>query len=266
MQKLGQHFLNNDEVLKKIIGGLELSDGSLVIEVGPGRGALTIPLITACQAAQCRLVAIEKDVKLAAALATDFPTTAEVEIVQGDALELLPIIIAEAAKKSEDYLVVGNIPYYITGKLLRILSEAETKPRECVFMVQREVAERMCATAPAMNRLSASVLFWADTKVIAAVPKKDFTPPPEVDSAVILLTRRNAAPNIDPEKYYHAIRTLFAQPRKTILNNMSAAMEGITKESVELSLKKININPEDRPQNLSVEEIAAIAATMGITL
>jgi 16S rRNA (adenine1518-N6/adenine1519-N6)-dimethyltransferase len=237
-----------------------------VIEIGPGRGALTIPLAAACKVAGCRLIAIEKDVSLADGVATALAPMAEVEIIKGDALKLLPTTIAATTKTNKDYLIVGNIPYYITGKLLHIVSDMETKPRQCVFMVQREVAERICATAPTMNRLSASVQFWADVKTIAAVPKSDFTPPPKVDSAVILLSKKADKPLIDAYRYYQTVRTVFAQPRKTILNNISAIKKDIPKNETEALLKKLGVNPENRPQNLSVEEIIAIAGTMGITL
>ena len=266
MQRLGQHFLSNDLVLRKIVGALALESGGLVIEIGPGRGALTIPLAAACNAAGCDLVAIEKDASLASALVVQFAPMAATEIVQGDALKVLPSVIATAAKKRKDYLVVGNIPYYITGKLLRILSETTIKPQQCLLMVQREVAERMCAVAPAMNRLSASVQFWAEAKIIAMVPRQDFTPPPKVDSAVVLLAKKSVPLPIAPERYYRAARAVFSQPRKTILNNISAAMTGIPKSEIETLLEKAKIKPENRPQDLSIEQIAAIARTMGITL
>jgi len=274
MQKLGQHFLNNDLVLQKIISALELEEGSTVIEIGPGRGALTIPLAAACEATRCRLVAIEKDAALASALVAEFAATTstaeaaitaattDVEIITGDALKLLPTAVITATKSNENYLIVGNIPYYITGKLLRVISETETKPRQCVLMVQREVAERICATPPAMNRLSASVQFWAQAKIIAAVPKKDFTPPPNVDSAVILLTKKPVAPAIDANHYYQTVRAVFAQPRKTILNNVSAIKKDAPKDELAALLKKLDIRPDDRPQDLSVAKIIALAGAL----
>jgi len=270
MQKLGQHFLNNDAVLKKIINAIELSDGGMVIEIGPGRGALTIPLATACETARCHLVAIEKDTALAAALTATFTSAPRKatgpEIIQGDALKLLPTIVEAAIKKTSKYFIVGNIPYYITGKLLRIISELERKPQQCVFMVQREVAERICAKPPAMSRLSASVQFWANASTIAAVPKTDFIPRPNVDSAVILLAKKDTMPEIDADHYYYTVRSVFAQPRKTILNNLLATKESTPRTEIETLLKKIGVDPAGRPQDLSVEKLVAIAGSMGITL
>jgi 16S rRNA (adenine1518-N6/adenine1519-N6)-dimethyltransferase len=268
MQKLGQHFLNNDLVIKKIIAAMELEKNNTVIEIGPGRGALTIPLAAACEAAQCRLVAIEKDAALADALTNALAKTklGALEVVTGDALKVLPSVIASATNTTKgadsSYRVVGNIPYYITGKLLRILSETEEKPSRCVLMVQREVAARMCATPPEMNRLAASVQFWADAEIIAEVPRSDFIPPPNVDSAVVALTTKTAKPAMDADRYYKTVRAVFAQPRKTILNNILAANEQKSKSEIETFLKGVEVEPGARPQDLSIEQLAAIARVL----
>jgi 16S rRNA (adenine1518-N6/adenine1519-N6)-dimethyltransferase len=263
MQKLGQHFLNNDSVLKKIIGAIEFEKGSTIIEIGPGGGALTTPLAAACTIAQCRIVAIEKDAALAAELVDK--KIKGVEVVSGDALKFLPKFTAAAAGESVDdknYNIVGNIPYYITGKLLRIISETTKKPQQCILMLQREVAERICAVPPVMNRLAASVQFWADTKIIAAVPKEDFIPPPKVDSAVVVLTKKPGAPTVDADRYYQTVRAVFAQPGKTILNNIFGAKKDLPKREVEVFLKKIGIAPDGRPHDLSIGKIAAIAGAL----
>ena len=171
---------------------------------------------------------------------------------------------AEAAH----YKIVGNIPYYITGKLLRTISELDHKPERTVLLIQKEVAERICAVPPAMNRLAASVQFWADAEIVAPVPRCDFSPAPEVDSTVIVLktkdTRQNsAAPGgnvVEPALYYRAVRGIFAQPRKTLLNNLSAmAAKGISKDQIVEQLQKIGVNHTARPQDLGIEQIIAIA-------
>lgn len=256
--------MDNDTVVKKIVGALDLKKEIAVIEIGPGRGALTFPVADACRAAGCRLVAIEKDPALANGLARAIAESeiGAVEIITGDALNILSAAITDATKTDQDYSVVGNIPYYITGKLLRILSETEIKPRQCVFMVQKEVAERICAEPPTMNRLAASVQFWADAKTIAVVPKKDFIPPPEVDSAVIVLTKKSRGATSDADRYYRTVRALFAQPRKTILNNISASKPGLPKHETEMILKKIGVAVHGRPQDLSVEKITALARAL----
>jgi 16S rRNA (adenine1518-N6/adenine1519-N6)-dimethyltransferase len=281
MQKLGQHFLKNDLVIKKIIAALALRAGDSVIEIGPGHGELTVPLLNACVAAGASLAVIEKDSQLTDSLRKKFMEGKEkIEIIQGDALTILAETIAKIQQDAaiKKLKLVGNLPYYITGKLLRVISELEAKqmPERCVFMVQREVAERIIATPPAMNRLAASVQFWADVKIIAHVPRTDFLPPPKIDSAVIALTllirtdlslpetKFSTRTLIDSAQYYRVMHDIFAQPRKTLLNNLAAITNKkmptkTPKEEIILQLEKLGIDPEVRPQNLSIEQIIAIA-------
>jgi 16S rRNA (adenine1518-N6/adenine1519-N6)-dimethyltransferase len=174
---------------------------------------------------------------------------ADVEVVQGDALKLL---------KPGYSKIVGNIPYYLTGRLLRIISEFPEKPVRSVFMVQAEVAERAMAVPPDMNRLAASIQLWAKPTIIARAPKEDFDPKPEVDSVVFSLERIRAPKAGDgaaSRAFYAAVRTLFAQPRKTVLNNLAAHVE---KSEAERLLRAQGIDPLMRPQDLSVESIARI--------
>jgi 16S rRNA (adenine1518-N6/adenine1519-N6)-dimethyltransferase len=258
MQKLGQHFLKNTAVLEKIVDALALADGDCVTEIGSGHGELTAPLMRAAKKENCTVTGIEKDHALIPALMAlaGEMKPGRLSIIEGDVLKLLPEM---AATK-----IVGNIPYYITGKLLRTISELKHKPERVVLLIQKEVAERICATPPDMNRLAASVQFWADAEIVAQVPRKDFSPPPDVDSAVIVLNTKISAEkgvrDLDPALYYRAVRAIFAQPRKTLLNNLSAAAgETIKKDGVRAQIKKIGIDPDARPQDLGVEQIIAIA-------
>jgi 16S rRNA (adenine1518-N6/adenine1519-N6)-dimethyltransferase len=263
MQKLGQHFLKNPAVLEKIVGALALADGDRVIEIGPGHGELTAPLVEAAYKKHCMITCIEKDHTLIEDLqlfagqknseSDGDASRPNITIIEGDALKLLPNIPATK--------IVGNIPYYITGKLLRTISELDQKPERVVLLIQKEVAERICAAPGAMTRLAASVQFWADAEIMAHVPRKDFSPPPEVDSAVIVLNTKPAAEHpIDSALYYRAMRGIFAQPRKTLLNNLSAiAADGITKGEMSAHLQKIGVDSEGRPQDLSIKQIVAIA-------
>jgi 16S rRNA (adenine1518-N6/adenine1519-N6)-dimethyltransferase len=277
MQPLGQHFLKNKSAPGKIIAALELAPDDVIFEIGPGHGELTTPLAAACESLGCTIVAIEKDAELVGALKNsaalkNIPTQKNIEFVHGDVLKIL----AEEIKtlNPEHYKIVGNIPYYITGKLLRVISELAQKPERVVLMVQKEVAERICDVPPDMNRLAASVQFWAKPKIIATISKNDFSPPPKIDSAVIALTTKKEMPDIDAEKYYTALRAIFAQPRKTILNNIAAASKnaqatlqigaktGKTKEEITSTLDAIGVNPGHRPQNLSIEDIIDIARAL----
>ena len=267
---LGQHFLNDTQgtITKKMIAALTPAEGETIIEVGPGRGALTRPLAAACKKSGARLIAIEKDVRLAAALEEEFKKSSagsDVQIIAGDALEVLGSNRALSRKTTgARYKVIGNIPYYLTGHLLRIIGERKDLPAICIFMAQKEVAERIIAEPPEMNRLAASVQFWAEPKIIASVSRENFTPAPNVDSAIISLTARTQKPSAaETKRYYAALHALFAQPRKTILNNLAARAEekGMQngKHADSEKLFALHLDPGMRPQDLTVDEVNAVA-------
>jgi 16S rRNA (adenine1518-N6/adenine1519-N6)-dimethyltransferase len=258
---LGQHFLKNTAVIKKIVAALDLQSGEIIIEVGPGHGELTIPLAAAAKKIGAKIFAVEKDKELAEALRAKVEGTdiGDVEIISDDILLFLKTGGASGISTSP-FKIAGNIPYYLTGHLLRTLGELNRKPDRAVLMMQAEVAERICATPPRMNRLAASVQFWAKPKIVARVPRTDFSPPPEVDSAVIELINLPGASNGTraQETYYAAMRAIFAQPRKTTLNNIAGHVEA-PKNDLAASLLALGIDPKSRPQDLSVKNIAEIA-------
>jgi len=256
---LGQHFLKNDAVIQKIVSALALERGEIIFEVGAGHGELTRPLAHACAKNGCPLFAIEKDVRLAERLTEQFRTDTEMKIVSGDALEFFTSKQFEKMTDARCYKIVGNLPYYLTGHLLRIISELANKPVRCIFMVQKEVAERIVAQPPKMNRLAAIMQYWATITLLAHVPKEDFLPVPEVDSALVQFESLQKGEVAAADRYYATVRRLFAQPRKTVLNNMVAHGTTQEKEAAMALLEKIGILPGARPQTLSVESITAIA-------
>lgn len=251
---LGQHFLANPTALKKIIDALAVAAGDTVVEIGPGHGELT-DLLLASPAAH--IIAIEKDAELAQAL-RERVSSVKFKIITGDALNELPKIASSLAPNP--YSIVGNIPYYITGHLFRVIGELEHKPTRVVFTIQKEVAERICSLPPRMNRLAASVQIWGKPEIIAVLKPGNFNPPPAVDSAIIQLLVKSEKLTVNELKnYYAAVRALFAQPRKTIINNLAAGFPGIPKEKLLALLVGQNINPGDRPQNLSIEQIKQLS-------
>lgn len=252
---LGQHFLKNKTVIKKIIGALDLQRGDVVIEIGPGRGALTIPLVEQCHEVGCSLIAIEKDPELGASLGKIIGDRLKniVKISTGDALKLLPSITHNLVPTA--YKIVGNIPYYITGILLRVISELNPRPIKTVLMVQKEVAERVAAKPPTMNLLSAATQIWANASIIARLKPNDFDPPPKVSSAVIVLTTRPSSLTMhDMQNYYNFIHRAFKQPRKTLLNNLTN-----NKEDVLMRLKQLGYTEKTRAQELSIEQLLQLA-------
>ncbi len=254
-KKLGQHFLLSKQGIKKIVAALDLKKNDVILEIGPGHGELTQELKAASH--ESRIIAIEKDPRLAENLASRLKN---VEIIRGDALIILPSLIHDSLFTIQNFKIVGNIPYYITGRLLRVLGELEPKPELIVLTVQKEVAERMCAT-PKMNLLAASVQFWSSPEIIEYISRKDFRPQPKVDSAVIKLTTHNSKPKTHeppPANYYKLVKFLFKQPRKTILNNLQEG-DFCSKNELRGKLTGLEIDPEARPQNLSVEIIKKLS-------
>ena len=265
MQRLGQHFLKNNSAIKKIISSLELRSGETVIEIGPGHGELTFPLAKICGQIGCNLVAIEKDEKLAYQLESiaSRENIKNLKIIKGDARRLLSSV-AEGIVE-DNYKLVGNIPYYITGLLFRLVGNLKKRPVLCVFTIQKEVGERLVAESPHMNRLAAIVQFWGEPRIVAGLPKENFTPKPKVDSAIVKIVTRDELPNDKLQNIYErAVKSLFAQPRKTIINNIyeNNNQKSIPKEKVVVELEKIGIDPKSRPQDLSIEDIMKIATTI----
>ncbi len=210
--KLGQNFLINKKALEAIAKALEIKDGETIVEIGPGHGELTEILATETDD---KIIAIEKDGELAGFLRRKFSDNDKIEIINGDALKVLPQIPKSYILNSKSYKVVGNIPYYITGYLLRILSELENKPSLAVLTIQKEVAERLVAKPPRMNLLAAAVQFWSEPEIIGELPKEDFRPMPKVNSATIKLKPKKSSPPANQKKYYRLIKIIFKQPRKT---------------------------------------------------
>lgn len=258
MRYLGQHFLTNRSAVRKIVAAVAPRAGETLIEIGAGGGELTRPLSEACGKIGCKIVAIERDTVLGDRLCA--AGLKNVEVVSGDALALIPALNSALAPPAR--AVVGNIPYYITGRFLKILGGLEQRPERVVLTLQKEVAERLAASPPRMNRLAASVQLWASVKILGALPRSDFSPPPEVDSAIVKLEARSGALGVDEKDYFRAVKMLFQQPRKTVGNNLAAAFRA-GRPSAALELKKIGIDPQSRPHDLGIAEIKTIAKALG---
>jgi len=269
---LGQHFLKNKNKLREIVEALDLKPEETIIEIGPGHGELTEVLAFRLEVLgqNWKIIAIEKDQQLIQNLQKKFIHYKNIEIIAGDALRLLKSKTQNLKPKT--YKIVGNIPFYITGHLLRILGELKNRPSLIILTVQKEVAERICSqpfgsaqSKPRMNLLAASVQFWAKPEIIDYISQKDFRPQPKINSAIvkfktITLSGRSSMKcnKSDKEKYYKLIKILFKQPRKTILNNLKS----LIKENQVLieKLETLQINPNDRPQNLTLDQIKKLTS------
>lgn len=247
-RRLGQNFLVNEGVLKKIIKAANLSKEDVVLEVGPGIGNLTLELAKRVK----KVIAVEKDRRMCQILKELLEgwNIGNVEIVNKDILKLEP---KTYNLKPKTYKVVANIPYYLTSPLIRKFLEAKYPPKEMILMVQKEVAQRICAKPPDMSILAVSVQFYAEPKIISFVSKKSFWPSPKVDSATLRITQIHTDRKTDTHRFFKVVRAGFSQPRKQLANNLSNGLK-MDKEKVKNWILKNNIQPSQRAETLNTED------------
>ncbi len=255
-RKLGQHFLINRSAIKKIVASLSLGHGDHVIEIGPGTGALTVPLAKRCARIGCTVTAVEKDEGLVEEVrGRRYEVGMVIEVVRAD---ILSYLTSSLVLRTSPYKLVGNIPYYLTGSLLRLMSDAPRKPAIAVITIQQEVAERLCAQTPRMNLLAAATQVWAKPKILMRLAPADFDPPPKVASAIVSLTpHQRQLEEGERLRYYALIKRMFKQPRKTIVNNLRAGKTPT--EDIKTVLLAHGLSGSERPQDLSVEILRALS-------
>jgi 16S rRNA (adenine1518-N6/adenine1519-N6)-dimethyltransferase len=246
-KKLGQNFLIDPSALVQVLEAAEIDVKSSVLEIGPGLGALTRLLARRAR----RVVAVELDANLLPPLYQVLAPFSNVEIVEGDILAHDPArLMGEAG-----YQVVANIPYYITSALIRNLLEASLKPQRLVLTVQREVAERICATPGDLSLLALSVQVYGKPQIVTLIPAGAFYPAPKVDSAVVRvdLSDEPAIPPVDLETFFHLAKAGFSQKRKTLRNALAGGLHLEKKEAGAL-LEAAGVDPMRRAETLSLEE------------
>ncbi len=254
--KLGQNFLQDKEIIKKIIASSDLKEDDFVIEIGPGEGALTEQLSKYAK----KVIAIELDDKLIPLLEKKFSDTKKIEIIHEDILKInLPELLGHFVSKEKNYKVIANIPYYITSPIIRLFLEQDIQPEEIILMVQKEVAERIIARPGETSILSVSVQYYASAELLFEVGRDSFSPAPKVDSAVIKIVPRRKFDKEADKKFFRIVRSGFSAKRKTLLNNLSASLR-MEKSSVEEKLKTAGIGPTVRAQELSLENWKKLAS------
>ena len=243
-KSLGQYWLKDPEILADIAEAAELTGDDVVLEIGPGLGTLTSRLLARANS----VTAVEFDADLARKLPGQFPgkklTVVNQDILQFD-LNQLP----------KNYKVVANVPYYITSKIVEKLMTAENKPSIAALLVQKEVAERIATEAGNMSILSVSVQVFAEAELDIEVPRQFFTPPPKVDSQVVVLRTRNN-PLITPEDqrdFFRIVKAGFSAKRKKLRSSLSGGL-GIDKGMAEELLKNAGISPDARAEDLAIED------------
>ena len=246
-KSLGQNFLVDPNGLNKVVQAAKVSSEDTVLEIGAGLGSLTYLL--AQQSRQ--VVAVELDTRLIASLREALAGFTNVTICEGDMLKLSPDTLIDA----ERYVVVANIPYYITSALIRHLLEANHKPTRMVLTVQQEVAERILARDGKMSLLALSVQVYGKPELKARIPAGCFYPPPEVDSAVlsIELYQEPLVPSGSLDLFFKLAHAGFAQKRKTLRNTLATGMNESPAWAEKL-LTAAGIDPQRRAETLSMQE------------
>jgi len=246
-KKLGQNFLQDPLALDSIAIAAEIKPTDTVLEIGPGLGSLTRHLAGLART----VIAVELDHELIPPLKSVTAAYGNINIIHGDILKLSPGNLIHET----DYLVVANIPYYITSAIIRHLLENEPKPRRIVLTVQREVAKRICAQPGDMSLLALSVQVYGSPRIVKHIPAGAFFPPPRVDSSILCIDIY-PSPQIKPEqlnKFFRLIKAAFGQKRKTLRNSLSSGLH-IPPAETEEFLKNAKIDPQRRAETLSIKE------------
>ncbi len=253
-KSLGQNFIIDKTVCPKMAEAAADNETG-VLEIGPGIGVLTSAL---CERAK-KVVAVELDKRLLPILKQTLYIYNNVEVVFGDALKLdLNGLIKEKFSDCKRVCVCANLPYYITSPLVMKLLESKLNVDSITVMVQKEAAERLCATVGTRQAgaVSVAVSYYAKPEILFSVPRGCFLPSPNVDSAVIKLTLLKEPPItvINEEKFFAFVKACFALRRKTLINSVSNTM-GINKEAVKKALQEIGENENVRAENLPIDQL-----------
>jgi 16S rRNA (adenine1518-N6/adenine1519-N6)-dimethyltransferase len=261
-KSLGQNFLIDTNILKRIVEHAELTDASGTIEIGPGIGALTEQLAKSSK----KVAAFEIDQRLLPILKETLSPYNNVKVIHEDILKANVMqVIVEEFQGIDDIMVVANLPYYVTTPIILKLLTENLPIRGIVVMLQKEVADRISAKpgTKEYGSLSIAIQYYTEAETVMSVPKTVFMPQPNVDSAVIRLLKRNKpiVEVIDEQFFFTITRSSFAQRRKTILNNLTSQLDGgkEKKEQIIAALQQAGIDPTRRGETLSIEEFGRLS-------
>jgi 16S rRNA (adenine1518-N6/adenine1519-N6)-dimethyltransferase len=246
-KSLGQNFLQDSLALEQIVAAAEIRSTDTVLEIGPGLGSLTRYLAVAAR----EVVAVELDARLLTPLEAILASHQNIKIIHGDILYLAPDEIIQ----EQEFIVVANIPYYITSAVIRHLLESKNKPRRIVLTIQREVAERICAQPGDLSLLALSVQVYGEPRITSHIPAEAFFPAPKVDSAVLCVDifPSPRIPSNLLETFFKLAKAGFRQKRKTLRNSLSASLHISPAHAAEL-LQRSTIDPMRRAETLNFEE------------
>jgi 16S rRNA (adenine1518-N6/adenine1519-N6)-dimethyltransferase len=258
-EKLGQHFLDNPQIIKRIVKSADIEIAETVLEIGPGTGFLTRQLETVAG----HVLAIELDENLAENLSEEFERSSTVDIIHGDILTInLPELLKSYEIEDGAYSVVANIPYYITAKILRLFLELAIQPRRLTLLMQKDVAKRLVAKPGKLSILGVSVQYYAQTELLFDVPPDAFSPAPKVTSSVVRIEpHANRPPHTETLKFFRVVKSGFGARRKTLRNNFLASLH-TPKEEIDAAFARLGLRPSVRAQELDIETWKKLAHTL----
>jgi 16S rRNA (adenine1518-N6/adenine1519-N6)-dimethyltransferase len=263
---LGQNFLVDSNIINIISQTAQIKGDELLIEIGPGIGALTQSLLGELDQSG-HLLAIEKDSTMFAALQDIFNDETKLTLLNEDALKIdWPELVADYQKSDTSVKIIANLPYYITTPIIMSILESELKIDKLVFMVQKEVGERICA-GPGTKKfgsLSVAVQYYLEPEIIHHVPAEVFIPQPDVDSVIVSLSPYsvNKYQNQVQDKnlFFKIVKSIFQQRRKTLRNSLSkSAVIALERELVTAALKAENIDLKKRGEKLTIIEMISLS-------
>lgn len=264
---LGQHFILSKKALTQMITAAEIKKNDTIVEIGPGLGTLTQEL---AQASDAKIIAIEKDPMMINILKETLADYKNIKIISADARTTgfgNPFL--------KKYKIAANLPYNVATFLIRQWLEPppssrlaglrRTRPELMVLMIQKEVAQRICAKPPHMNLLATSTQLLAIAKVVAYVPAEAFWPRPKVDSAIIKIIPKKSPPQKTRRAFFEVVKAGFSQPRKQLIGNLMKKLK-IPKENLLKIFQKLDISEHVRAENLSLEQWISLTISLQPTL
>jgi len=255
--RLGQHFLTGQWAAKKLAESARFQPGETILEIGPGKGALTRELL----ATGAHVVAVEKDPLLVEQLQRVFPeeiTSGMLTVVENDVRN-----VSAKTLGLKKYVLAANIPYYITGEIIRQFLTADIQPRAMALLVQKEVAERIVARDGKESILSLSVKAYGTPKIVAKVSRGNFSPPPSVDSAILLVgdISKKFFDGLDERHFFKAVKAGFASKRKFLSSNLAATFG---KDAVARAFEACDLSPKVRAEDVSLSMWKEIAKALSV--
>jgi 16S rRNA (adenine1518-N6/adenine1519-N6)-dimethyltransferase len=251
--RLGQHFLTGTWAAKKLVESAGITANDIVLEIGPGKGALTREILKT----GARVVAVEKDPALVERLREELPRE-RLTIIDADIRGTNPEMIG---LKAGEYILAANIPYYITGEIIRQFLSADAQPKTMALLVQKEVAERILARDKKESILSISVKAYGEPSIAAKVSRGNFSPPPSVDSAILVVRdiSKKFFSEIDEEAFFKIVRAGFSSKRKFLVGNLA---KKYWREGAAGALAVAGVSEKARAEDISLEDWKRIAENL----